>query len=382
MSKLITTREERGEAIAQLEGQVKRINDTEYIVKSQSHNGEYIISKNGHEWICSCPDNRYRHVFCKHIFAVDFSTQLRNHVHANRVIEEVNISNCKFCGSGNLKKDGIRKNKSSSIQKFYCRDCHHYFTINIGFERMKHNPQAITTAMQLYFSGESLRNTQESSKLLGVEVSHKTIFMWIKKYIGLMKDYVEKFQPNVSDTWRADELYVKIAGNIKYLFAMMDDETRFWIAQEVAETKYSHDARNLLAMSKKLMGKKPMTFITDGLPAYNEAYKKEFWTLKGPRTEHIRHITIRGDHNNNKMERMNGEVRDREKTMRGLKVDNTAILQGYQIYHNYIRKHDALGKTPAEACGIQIEGKNKWLTLIQNASQQTKSNMDVKQIKR
>jgi putative transposase len=36
---------------------------------------------------------------------------------------------------------------------------------------------------------------------------------------------------------------------MKYLFAMMDDETRFWIAQEVADTKYSHDARNLLKIS-------------------------------------------------------------------------------------------------------------------------------------
>jgi hypothetical protein len=26
------------------------------------------------------------------------------------------------------------------------------------------------------------------------------------------------------------------------------------------------------------------------------------------------------------------------------------------------------GKTPAEACGITIEGQNKWKTLIQNAS--------------
>lgn len=42
---------------------------------------------------------------------------------------------------------------------------------------------------------------------------------------------------------------------------------------------------------------------------------------------------------------------------------------GYQIFHNYIREHEALnGKTPAEACGITVEGKNKWLTLIQNAS--------------
>ena len=26
------------------------------------------------------------------------------------------------------------------------------------------------------------------------------------------------------------------------------------------------------------------------------------------------------------------------------------------------------GKTPSEACGISIEGNNKWKTLIQNAS--------------
>ncbi len=369
MATLTTTREERGQAIAQSSGQVKRLDDCTYTVKSQSHDGQYTVNKVGNEWICSCPDNTYRHLICKHIFAVDFSSQLRSQVAVNRVIQEVNVSNCQFCGSSNLKKDGVRKNKSGTIQKFFCRDCHHYFTINIGFEKMKHNPQAITSAMQLYFSGESLRNTQESLRLLGVEVSHKTVFMWIKKYIGLMKDYVEKFQPNVSDTWRADELWIKVNGNMKYLFAMMDDETRFWIAQEVAETKYSHDARNLLAMSKKLMGKKPMTFITDGLPAYNEAYKKEFWTLKGPRTEHVRHIKLSGDIHNNKMERMNGEVRDREKTMRGLKTTDTAILQGYQLFHNYIRPHEALdGKTPSEACGITIGGENKWKTLIQNAS--------------
>ena len=87
--------------------------------------------------------------------------------------------------------------------------------------------------------------------------------------------------------------------------------------------------------------------------------------------------------NNNKMERMNGEIRDREKTMRGLKTKDTSILTGYQLFHNYIRPHEALdGKTPSEACGITIEGKNKWLTLIQNASQQTKSNMENQQTKR
>ena len=73
--------------------------------------------------------------------------------------------------------------------------------------------------------------------------------------------------------------------------------------------------------------------------------------------------------NNNKMERFNGEVRDRGEVMRGLKKDDTPILSGYQLYHNFIRPNEALdGKTPADACGLKVEGQNKWITLIQNAS--------------
>ncbi len=69
------------------------------------------------------------------------------------------------------------------------------------------------------------------------------------------------------------------------------------------------------------------------------------------------------------MERLNGEIRDREKVMRGLKKMDTPILTGYQLFHNYIRPHMGLeGKTPSEVAGIKIEGYNKWMTLIQNAS--------------
>ena len=82
--------------------------------------------------------------------------------------------------------------------------------------------------------------------------------------------------PNVGDTWRADELYVKVKGDMKYLFALMDDEKRFWIAQELAESKYKHDARKLFEMGKKATGNKHMTIITDGFPAYHDAYKKAF----------------------------------------------------------------------------------------------------------
>ncbi|MDG6923312.1 MAG: hypothetical protein JRN67_08485 [Nitrososphaerota archaeon] len=44
-------------------------------------------------------------------------------------------------------------------------------------------------------------------------------------------------------------------------------------------------------------------------------------------------------------------------------------MKGYQIFHNFVRPHDGLnGITPAEAAGIKVEGDNKWITLIQNAS--------------
>lgn len=74
------------------------------------------------------------------------------------------------------------------------------------------------------------------------------------------------------------------------------------------------------------------------------------------------------------MERFNEEFRAREKVTRNLKTKDSPMISGYQIFHNFIRPHSALkGKTPAEACGIKVNGNNKWLTLIQNAKLAEKS---------
>ena len=73
----------------------------------------------------------------------------------------------------------------------------------------------------------------------------------------------------------------------------------------------------------------------------------ESYTNKFPRTRHINHIKLQGDHDNNKMEQMNGEIRVRKNTKSLKKVD-TPILKGLQEK-----------KTPAEKAGIQIEGDNK-----------------------
>jgi transposase-like protein len=48
----------------------------------------------------------------------------------------------------------------------------------------------------------------------------------VGKYVSLMEKYVEKLKPNVGEIWRADELWLKVKGDMKYLFALMDDDTR------------------------------------------------------------------------------------------------------------------------------------------------------------
>src|SRR5208283_4118147 len=126
----------------------------------------YDVTKMLRGWLCTCPDFAYRQVKCKHIWAVEFSLNLRKAVEAT-VIEPINSEVCIFCKSEKIIKWGVRHNKYGDIQKFSCKSCGKFFTVNLGFEKMKHNPQGITTAMQLYFSGESLRNTSRSLHMIG-----------------------------------------------------------------------------------------------------------------------------------------------------------------------------------------------------------------------
>jgi putative transposase len=67
---------------------------------------------------------------------------------------------------------------------------------------------------------------------------------------------------------------------------------------------------------------------------------------------------------------LNGTLRERVKVQRGWKSYDTSIAEGKRIQYNFVKPHMALkGKTPAEASGIEINGKNKWMELIKNANQ-------------
>jgi transposase InsO family protein len=59
--------------------------------------------------------------------------------------------------------------------------------------------------------------------------------------------------------------------------------------------------------------------------------------------------------------------------MRGFDDAETAqtIMDGLRIYYNFVRPHTALnGKTPAQEAQIELDSKERWLSLIKEASRQ------------
>ena len=60
--------------------------------------------------------------------------------------------------------------------------------------------------------------------------------------------------------------------------------------------------------------------------------------------------------------------------MRGLKIEETPMVEGHRLFYNFIKLHEALnGKTPSEEAGISIEGDNKWLTLMKKSIKHQKA---------
>ena len=79
------------------------------------------------------------------------------------------------------------------IQTYYCKNCKKRFIGDNGFLRMRNNPNKIIQATHMYFSGVSLRKTQEH---LGVfhehNVSHMSVLRWIRKYMTQISKFTNK----------------------------------------------------------------------------------------------------------------------------------------------------------------------------------------------
>jgi len=239
---------------------------------------------------------------------------------------------------------------------------------------MKNSPKTITLTLDLYFKGVSQRKIVDHLKQFeGVEITQPTILSWIKKYLKLLAKYSEKYKADVGNIWHCDEttVFIKKEGEKKYyewIWNLMDAKTRYLLACQVTETRYVKDARKPLQKAKEVTEVKPDAIVTDGLPAYNEAIKAEYYGLGRIQNPHVRLKDFETKPNNNILERLNGTFRERTKVVRSFDSAMGAeeFATGMQTYYNYIRPHQGIGgMVPAQLANIPINlAGNRWETMI------------------
>lgn len=361
--------------------QVKRIDQFHYRVKSQSSDNWYDVKyvyKPVRGWSCTCSDHIFRGAECKHIISTYLSKELRHKIIANSDINEIETSlefSCK-CGSQNMRKDGIRKNKACEIQRYKCLDCGKRFCNNIGL-RSKVSAKAITASLDLYFKGVSLRQVrQHLIQFYGINITHVAIYKWIHKFGEVVTPFVDQLIPkDVSGVYHVDEMAVHVRketnekGHYQWLWNLLDSTSRYWISSKISQTRKVEDARAVFADGKR-KSPHPLAIVHDGLQSYDEAVAKEYFTNYSPRTRDVRSVGVRHKGLNQKVERLNGIFRDREVVMRGMDNKDSAqkLIDAYRIHYNFVREHGTIKKTPAEQVGIKLElGNNKIENLLKLA---------------
>ncbi len=277
---------------------------------------------------------------------------------------------CRFCKSNGVVKRGFRKTENrGKIQIYFCKNCKKRFTENDGFLRMRNSPDKVTQAIHMYFSGISLRKSQEH---LGVfynhNASHMSVLRWIQKYMTQIGKFTDTLNLKVGNELMSDEMEDRVKGKQCWFVDVMDTKTRYMVSSDFMRSRTIQNLTNVLANAKRKTGEQVTIITTDGLQGYPRVLRKAFGLNKKLKTSKITHnIVIAKERGfNHKIERLHNSVRERIKVMRGFGNLQSAksIMKGYEIYYNFLRKHQAINKYPYELAIDLKLGKNKLLDLI------------------
>lgn len=155
----------------------------------------------------------------------------------------------------------------------------------------------------------------------------------------------------------------------------IDVKSRFMVSSAYFKHRSKISIKQVLLRIKERTSN-IQTITTDGLTAYQNIVKKTFGYNNKIGKYQIEHKIVnasKGEGFNIWVERMHNTIKHRTKTFRGFhgSVESAyTIMEGIEIYYNFIRKHEALkGKTPSELAipSLQFETSNRWLELIKLA---------------
>jgi transposase len=121
----------------------------------------------------------------------------------------VGVSQCKFCGSNLVIKNGIIWNK----QRYKCKHCGKYF--REGDKRIKYDDKTKEMAFILYTEGNGFRRIARIlSKIFNQKIYYQTVYKWLLKRHSNLKLEERKFDEG-AEIMELDELYATFKKNLK-----------------------------------------------------------------------------------------------------------------------------------------------------------------------
>ena len=287
---------------------------------------------------------------------------------------------CPNCNSEKIKRDGKRKTKNrGEIQRYKCKNCRLRFVRDDGFYRMRNHEKKITLCMDLYYNGISFRKIQEHLKAFYPKNCHySTAYRWIVKYSMMISKLTDNLQIKSGIELQSDEMeyHRRISKYEKgreqnWFVDVMDTTTRYMVSSGYMRSRTIDSMVKFLKRGKFATREQVKIITTDGLRGYPRMLKKSFglktyWNHKSLIVHNVVIASERGF--NHPIERLHNSIRERTKVMRGFHgsmFSASAIMKGYEIYYNFIRKHQGINCCPYKLAIPNLElGKNRWLDLI------------------
>jgi len=197
----------------------------------------------------------------------------------------------------------------------------------ISYARHRFPPVIIQHSVWLYFRfALSYRDVEDMLAERGIDVSYETVRRWALKFGRIYAQLIRRRRPPPSDRWHLDEVFLKIGGNIVYLWRAVDDEGE--VLDVLVQAK--RDRKAALKLLRKLLkrqGYVPNAIVTDRLRSYAAALRDLGLA--------DRHVT--GRRSNNRAEVSHQPTRRRERQQVRFKTPGSA--QRFLSSHAAIANH-------------------------------------------
>ena len=184
----------------------------------------------------------------------------------------------------------------------------------ISYSGYRFPPDVIQRAIWLYVRFSlSFRDVEDLLAERGIAVSYETVRRWVNYFGPMISADLRNRRPKPHTTWHLDEVYLKIAGRLVYLWRAVDAEGEV-LDVLVQAKRNKHAALKLMRKLLKKYGFVPDRLITDELRSYGAA----------ARDLGIENHHERGRWKNNRAENSHQPTRRRECKMQGFKSRGSA----------------------------------------------------------